>query len=56
MTSYMKLDDVVVASFDNGASFYVYQDNEVYQTDNFDEAMQMAEVIAFNKHAENWSE
>jgi hypothetical protein len=52
----MKLDDVVVASFDSGASFYVCQDNEVYQTDNFDEAMQMAEVIAFNKHAENWSE
>lgn len=53
---YMKLDDVVVASFDSGASFYVCQDNEVYRTEYLDEAMQMAEVIAFNKHAENWSE
>ena len=57
MTSYVEIDSVLVVSFDNGKSYYVRRDNnEVYQTDNFDEAMQMAEVIAFNKHAENWSE
>lgn len=53
---YMKLDDVTVASFDNGASFYVCQDNEVYRTEYLDKALEMAEVIAFNNHAAMWRE
>ena len=47
----------VIVSYDNGESYDVRHDNnKVYQTDNFDEAMQMAEVIAFNNYAATWSE
>jgi hypothetical protein len=57
MTSYVEIDGVLVVSFDNGKSYYVRRDNnEVYQTDNFGEAMQIAEVIAFNNYAATWSE
>ena len=57
MTSYVEIDGVLVVSYDNGKSYYVRRDNnEVYQTDNFDDAMQMAEVIAFNNYAATWSE
>jgi hypothetical protein len=56
-TRYVEIDGVLVVSYDNGESYDVRHDNnEVYQTDNFDEAMQMAEVIAFNNYAATWSE
>ena len=56
-TRYVEIDGVLVVSYDNGESYDVRHDNnKVYQTDNFDEAMQMAEVIAFNNYAATWSE
>jgi hypothetical protein len=57
MINYVEMDGVLVISFDNGKSYYVKCDNdEIYETDNFDDAMQMAEVIAFNNYAATWSE
>lgn len=57
MTSYVEIDGIRIVSYDNGKSYCVRRDNnEFYQTDNFDEAIEMAEVIAFNNYAATWSE
>jgi hypothetical protein len=56
---YMQIDEVSVVSFDNGESFVVCQENEAYITESLDEAMEMAQVIAFNNQyhlAAKWSE